>query len=341
MYKNINIGSLSDIEKKALYKRLKRRKPRPSQTQEISPTVAPPNSVNNDEPTEQHIPTDNELLQMYIDMLQAEYHENIKKINADTSDDADYIKLALTEADQIWLNVQLLIKSPKYAEMSDDDKIKLVQKDYKEFYKNFPIVARYMICMGQYKMDAFRKMLVKCKTTNTTIASRKNNNEKLWIERQADYIRFLWEAYQVNSEGEPVAFSQQDSDEIWQNTVDTLTKEFQDFRDMHEKTEALIKKEAVKHKTELIYEMSNRIITGKQNLQNGATEKLIRDLKDKLYIQRSKKLIKEIGEAVKVIPETTDSYGTNEYERQQYDEELKNSTYKKTYTKMDFSKLLK
>lgn len=340
MYKNVDMSKLSAVEKKSLYRRLKKRKPRPS-NKENPPVEMVKMDTQEDAKEETYIPSDQELLQMYIDVLQNEYHENIKKINEDASDDADYIRLALTEAEQIWLNVQLLLKSPKYTQMSDDDKIKLIQKDYKEFYKNFPIVARYMICMGQYKMVAFRKMLLKCKNTNTTIASRKNNNEKLWIERQADYIRFLWEAYQVDDEGKPMAFSTEDSDAIWQNTVDTLTKEFQDFRDMHEKTELAIKKESIKNKTELIYEMGNRIITGKQNLQDDAAKKLINDLKDKLFVQRSKKMVKEIDESVRIIPETISGYGINEYEKQQYDEELKTSIYKKTYKKMDFSKLMK
>jgi hypothetical protein len=65
--------------------------------------------------------------------------------------------------------------------------------------------------------------------------------QQSWIERQAVYVRFLWEEYQTSS------FDIKDSDNIWQHTYDTLTKEFNDFKELHEKMEQKVKEDALRH----------------------------------------------------------------------------------------------
>ncbi|MGL5934284.1 MAG: hypothetical protein ACRCZI_01525 [Cetobacterium sp.] len=312
------------------------------------------------------------MIEEYTVKLQQIYKENVQKIKDDSSEEARFVKIALIEAEEIWLNIQVLMKSKMYATMNDDQKISLVQKDFAMFYKNFPIVARYMICHGQYNSSAFRKMLINCKNTkadgsvdsqtaepelkpndkgkgkmtevrNPTDFSQgsempqqepvKKDNETLWIERQADYVRFLWEEYQDNK------FLQSDSDEIWSQAYKALDKEFREFKELHKKMEQKVKEDALKHKKELLFEMSSRIISGAQTLDKKAAMNLKITLQNRAFKQRFDKTLKELLEIRAEIPCTTSGVGTNEERQKEHESELQQSYYKKNYQKMDFDKL--
>jgi hypothetical protein len=328
---------MSPMQKLALYK--KSRRPQNLRKSESKPV---------EKVTEKVIPKETKIpVEDYLKMLQEQYNTNVNFIKTNLADEEDYVKVALTEAEQIWLNVQVLMQSEKYAKMTDDERISLIQKDFKEFYKNFPIVSRYMICLGQYKMDAFKRMLKVNKGKESTdeerrdeSEERKSANEKAWIKRQADYVRFLWEEHQVDDKGEPLLFNPDDSDKVWQEAHDSLEREFREFRELHEEMEKKVAKDSLKYKKELIYEMSTRIINGQQKLDNSKSYDFINKLKDKLFKQRSKTTIKEINDIVRVLPSTHEGEGINIDAKLEYDDELKQSHYKKTYKKMDINKIM-
>lgn len=272
----------------------------------------------------------------FIIELQNKYTKNIHIINSENTK-FEYVKVALVEAEQIWINTQILMQTVDYKTMTDVEKISLIQKDFTEFYKNFPIVARYMICLGQYRMTAFRRMLIRCNETKAPQGQEntKDMNEKLWVDRQADYVRFLWEDYQDGN-----SFSTSDSDVIWKQTHVLLTQEFQQFKDLHSDAENKIKHDATKHKKELLYEMSSRIITGQQILNESAASTLLDKLKTKLFKQRYNTVVTTIQNTKQIKP-TCESIGTNITGKEIYDQELQQSFCKKTYKKMDLDKILK
>lgn len=272
----------------------------------------------------------------YVQILQKLYTANVDRINNDTSiKNIDYIKVALLEAEQIWLNTQVLIRSKRYSTMTDDEKTRLFQKDFGEFYKNFPIVSKYMICMKQYKRKAFKKMLLKCEEDGKKeyTVETKPSNEDQYIIRQADYIRFLWEEYQGT-------YDPKESDKVWVQARDLLKKEFDDFKRLHEEMERKVKEDQKKHKKELLYEMSDRIINGSQALKQEDGAKMLNDLKSLLYKQRSKKVINELKQRPPIDCLIVEGLGANEYEKAQYDDEMQQSMYKKKYKKMDISKII-
>jgi hypothetical protein len=336
MFKNQN--GLTPMERLAIRKR--RKAPKSNQVEEHIEKVVT-NTVPETEEDDESL-----SVEEFVNAVQMQYKENCKNIRE--SDDEKYVKIALLEAEEIWFNVQVLIISEKYKKMTDEERINLIEKDFKEFYKNFPIVSRYMICMGQYKNVAFRKMLIKYRDEEEKAADlkgkgrpiskmskdeEKNKNEKVFIKRQADYVRFLWEEYNE------VAFSTQDSDAIWQQAFDTLTNEFDQFRKMHEEAEHKVKADALKHKKELLFEMGERIISGKQELDVGRAKELLSILQNKAYKQRAKKMLTQLNSAVKPLPVTVEDVGINEYAKTEYDHDLQQAVYKKTYKKMDIAKM--
>lgn len=338
MYENKNV-SLTPMQRLALRKR--RKAPKTQVKEVIESVFIPEEKKENSQKDEEF------SVEEFVNFVQDQYKDNCKKIRE--SDYEKYVKIALLEAEEIWFNVQVLIISEKYKKMTDNERIELIEKDFKEFYKNFPIVSRYMICMGQYKNVAFRKMLIKYRDEEEKEADlkgkgrpisqikkdeEKNKNEKTFIKRQADYVRFLWEEY-----NEGMAFSTQDSDAVWKQAFDTLTNEFDQFRKMHEDAENKIKADSIKYKKELLFEMGDRIISGKQELDDKRAKDLLLTLQNKAYNQRAKKMLNQLKNEIETLPASLEAIGLNDYAKDEYDNELQQSIYKKTYKKMDISKM--
>ena len=265
--------------------------------------------------------------------LKSTYDNNVAKLR-DDKDLLDYMKVALIEAEQVWLNIQASMLTESYRSAPTEVKIELIQKDFKEFWKNFPIVARYMVCHDQYSMKAFKKLLIsfeKSKESSKNKLREKGANEKMWIEGQANYVRFLWEDVQDN------IYDQKESDEIWKNAVEALTSEFNQFREMHENVKKKIKSDETKNKKELLHELISRMKKGDQTLDGDANVEFINMMKDKIFKQRFNKTMKELVKNIPLV-EGIESIGTNDIAKDEYDNDIKQSYFKKNYQKMDIDK---
>jgi hypothetical protein len=80
-------------------------------------------------------------------MVKEQYRINVIRIKDENLEQP--LKIALIDAEEIWSNVQILMMSDRYKRMDDDEKIDLIRNDFANFYKNFPIVSRYMILYRQ------------------------------------------------------------------------------------------------------------------------------------------------------------------------------------------------
>ncbi len=248
----------------------------------------------------------------------------------------EYITIAVMEAEKVWLVVKVaVVGNEQFPTMRDDEKIELISKDFKEFYNNFPIVSRYMVCMGQYNQKAFRKFLKKCeeKLNQATAPTERQKDymQTQWIECQASYVKYLWESVQTKR------YSQKDANIVWKQTYEMLTKEFKDFKKSHAKIEEKIKIEDKKNKNELLSEAVKRISTGKQKLSMEETRELVNKLKNKKYHQNYERMVKQINDTVERINPIVKGFGINIDAQQEYEEELKKQKCKTKYKKMDLS----
>ena len=207
---------------------------------------------------------------------------------------------AISDAKSLWNDIKDRIKNdPEFIKLPDNEKISIYQNSkYKEFYVNNPIVCRYMICMGQFSMNAFKKFLTKSENIakrSTGSDKSKFSSEERWIMLQADYVRYLWEAYQRQH------FSQTDSKCIWQHAYDSLTKEFSDFKKMHADIEEKLKSDKLTGKSELVKEMVRRIANDEQKLDEHSEAQLLNNLKNKLIEQRRRNMINQIKSDVQLV----------------------------------------
>lgn len=220
----------------------------------------------------------------------------------------DHTEVSIKMATKLWDNIKRRVKEDSaFAELSDNKKIEIYQKsEFKDFYTEFPIVCRYMICMGQYSNKAFKKFLLKCKNVkHDTIKSReKNYSENQWVMRQADYVRYLWESYQHQH------YSPSESKNIWQHAYQTLSKEFADFKELHEDIENKLKDDEKINRGELAKELLKRLANQEQSLDDNTTINLLENLKKQVTDQRKKILIKSIENDVKTIPPSRTTKGS-------------------------------
>lgn len=233
---------------------------------------------------------------------------NINETKDDSKEDTrDHTEKSIDKSIKLWNNIKQRIKDePSFIDLSDADKLKVYQdSEYKEFYTEFPIVCRYMICMGQFSNKAFKRFLLKCKSIkpDPIKAREKGYNDDQWISRQADYVRYLWEAYQKQH------YSASESRNIWQHAYKTLKQEFADFHEMHKEVEEKLKKERKENKTELTKELLKRLADKDQSLNENSTTDLVKKLQTRVYEQRKKKLLDSIENEVEIVPPTREARG--------------------------------
>lgn len=235
----------------------------------------------------------------------------VKKLDAEQS--TDRIAVSLHEANKMWCNLKDRLKvNPDFVNIPDEDKIAIYQNEFKEFYNEYPIVCRYMICMGQYSHKAMKRYLIKCKNSQLTREQSQDKDYKAdqWVMRRADYVRYLWESYQSQH------FSASEAQQIWQHSYQTLKKEFKDFNDMQQDIEAKLKVDNNVNKAQLVKELVKRLASqdNNQNLSDDETQHLLNLLKTKACEQRRKNMIMQIKSDVETILPTRICIGTKKEE---------------------------
>lgn len=245
---------------------------------------------------------------------QAKRRKNTKinpTYSSSTSDEkkvyTNVIDSSIDKAYEMWNDIKDRVKNdPEFTNMKDSDKLEIYQNKFKEFYSAYPIVCRYMVCLGQYSAKAFKKYLLKCKNVTHTIEERQNREfmSDQWVKRQADYIRFLWEAYQKQH------YKEKDAQGIWQHAYKTLTKEFSDFKSQEKQIEDRLKKDDNQHKKELVKELIARVSNNEQKLDENSAAKLIKILEEQSYKQNKKKTLTELKENTSEIPPSRTTRGS-------------------------------
>jgi hypothetical protein len=202
---------------------------------------------------------------------------------------------AVDIANKLWRDLKKrIIDDPTFVKKSDSEKIDIYQKsEFNEFYTKYPIVCRYMVCMGQFSNKAFKRYLLKCKSMSAIKHTDKPDAEDEWVQRQADYIRYLWEAYQKQH------FNTADAQEIWQQAYNMLTQEFTDFKELHKEVEAKLKIDDKFNKSSMVKELLQRLATEEQSLDANTTTALIKNLEEKLLIQRKNAVSSQIDNDIK------------------------------------------
>jgi hypothetical protein len=210
-------------------------------------------------------------------------------------------------AELMWADVKEQAKNNKeYIKMKDKDKLDFFRSKlgHAEFMTEYPIVARYMICYGQYSSKAFARMLDKMVMTKHPDVRPAGYMEDQWIRRQSDYVQYLWEAYQTRHHNTA------ERQYIWQESYKRLKGEFDDFKNMHKEVEEKIKHEKKELAAKNARELLNRIGEKTQSLSAEDTIYLMDELQRLAYKKMFSNCMKELLVTREVAPHKCSGKGT-------------------------------
>ena len=211
-------------------------------------------------------------------------------------------------AEEMYKQLKTMAKTDeKFLPLGDKAKLEIFREKlgYNEFMNEYPIMTRYMVCMGQYSSKAFRRFLEKIRMTKHPPDGQREKGymEDQWIRRQADYVRYLWEAYQKSH------YNTAEASWIWEDAYKNLKGEFDDFRNKYEELKVSTKEEAKKLNGESAKDLLERLQTGKQKLSDADAQLLLKKLKEKAYERRRKNMLEEILKTVKPSEHFIESRG--------------------------------
>ena len=131
----------------------------------------------------------------------------------------------ISDADEIFADVQNRISTPYFKSLSSENQLEFYQKRHMSFGMTFPVVLRYMVQLRLYNRTAFTRYIQRMTTTPY-------RSELEYCERQADYIMYLQSAI---SGGD-------DNKDIWKETYNLLVAELEMFKQANETVKKRIEK---------------------------------------------------------------------------------------------------
>lgn len=204
----------------------------------------------------------------------------------------------VAKLDAMWVAVKKHIKAnPEFKDLEDKKKLDFFRPTFGKEMEENPIVTRYMICLGQYRSKAFRKMLEKTKNMVHPPPEKREKGymEDQWICRQADYVQFLWEEYQRGH------YNNAERKWVYKEAYERLKGEFNDFRDMHKEVEKRIEEEKKTLAGRNVRDLLLRLKTGKQQLTEEEQDFLRQELRKVLIRSNFRVVLKQLKET---YPET-------------------------------------
>lgn len=181
------------------------------------------------------------------------------------------INAAVRTADAIWAVCRSKRTDPEWEEKNVSDRISHLQsrgyneylailgdkrkhiteafghlqgKGFSEFITKYAIPTRYMVMYNEYNSKAFSKYLVRLKTVGY-------GSKDDWIARQADYVKFLWRAYNPHAGAAEAA-------EVRRKAEETIKKEMDSFETDYDKAKVKAEerhKEAVAYSRQTLIEL--------------------------------------------------------------------------------------
>lgn len=165
-------------------------------------------------------------------------------------------------AEQMWKDLLQLQKTATWESKSASDKIaEFNVLGYANFITKHTFVARPLIVNGEYSTKAFLMYLIELKRTGY-------GSQEQYAERQADYMKWLWQAYNPMQ-------SDDDAMKVWNDTRTTVLDELNNFKNDYE----ISKQKVDTHKAHVNRSLKNDLL---HMLARGGTD---RNRIAQLYVQ--------------------------------------------------------
>lgn len=257
------------------------------------------------------------------DALQAEILEMLNKRKRELDkhylttgiDPFEHDKISVSTCQKLVDEYNKLSKQSNFHKQDKDQLFNYFKMKYETFVVSYNIVVKYLVYMGSFDMDAFKRYLVQCRvnvvekntenpylapkfTPETTVEKLKPSELK-WLENQGFYVSYLSEEFHRKTKN--VKLSQKYLTNLRNHVIKTLTKEMLTFKSDFKKTSDKLKTKQKEQDTELIKTYLTKINTGEMQLNDEDATDILAALD---LINYEKK--EEQEQAAKIEEETLD-----------------------------------
>lgn len=216
-----------------------------------------------------------------------------------TEKDLKSIEETVKRTNEMWAVVKHTVKNdPDFVKLEDAKKLDYFRRNYSELMNELPIVCRYMICCGQYSAKALERMLRKILNVTylPTDQQPKGYMEDQWIQRQADYVQYMFDDYNKGKHREPAERAW-----TWRKTYESLKGEFNDFRNMHKEIEEKVEEEKKELAGRNFRELAERLATGMQKLDDDKETFIKESLLKTIVKKRYGSVMKELLDSYEIV----------------------------------------
>lgn len=163
-----------------------------------------------------------------------------------------YVEASVKYAEEFRIFVrQTSVAEPDYSEWTDEQKIDFIMLNerYKRFYMQFPVVARFIVCVNQFSMKAFRRYTQsKC----AQYVKPKEGEPSREIHLQARYVQNMWEDMHPHA-------PKRASNAIYVQSLQSLDAEEKAFQKRYSKIEADLESKHSANQIEKLKELVNEL----------------------------------------------------------------------------------
>lgn len=182
-------------------------------------------------------------------MSTAELQLQIKELRQSATRPEDLLILSMLIAQLVWKDVLSVRDSKEFMEATDEARVSSFEIKYPEFFKKYPVIAKYLICRGVFSLEAFRQALIKFKNEAGQHHASDEKKIKAWCHLRAYYVQQAWKYMHINK-GKHT--SETDQKYVYNEAYKFLVEDYESFnKDQDDAAECLRKNELV-YKSEAI-----------------------------------------------------------------------------------------
>ncbi len=186
-----------------------------------------------------------QIEKMSTDALQ----EKIKEVRQTATRPEDLLSLSLLHAQLVWKDVLSVRDNKEFIEATDETRISSFELKYPEFFKKYPVIAKYLVCRGVFSLEAFRQFLVKCKNEAGQQHTDKKKKIKAWCHLRAYYVQQAWKYMNMNKGNHP---SESDQKYVYNEAFKYLMEDYDSFTKEQEDAEESMRKNELTYKADAI-----------------------------------------------------------------------------------------
>lgn len=154
----------------------------------------------------------------------------------------EWCQAELTKANKIYAEVSQSWDNDEFNKLTDEQKLSHYRGKYPNFNKRHPLCMRYMVDIKKFSSIAFEKYIKR-------VANSKFGDQDQFMQRQADYVTFLW---QIDSKKH---YGDKDKRKVWENAYNLIKSETEKLKSQQDLADEIAEEMTSKYRHKHIEEI--------------------------------------------------------------------------------------